>query len=163
PVRLRVEDDAPVDAWLRAVQERLVALRDHEHSPLARIQRIHQEASGRPAGEPLFESLVAFENYPRDGGIWRRLGGLVVRDLESHERTHFPLVLAALPGERLYLELAWAPEAFEPGVPERLLDHLETVLGALAEEPGDGDRTVGSLPLLGSDDARRVLLDWSGA
>ncbi|HSL83617.1 MAG TPA: condensation domain-containing protein, partial [Thermoanaerobaculia bacterium] len=58
PVRVRIDEEEPVAPWLRRLQGRLAELREHEHSPLARVHRW----SGVEPGEPLFESLVAFEN-----------------------------------------------------------------------------------------------------
>ncbi|HEU0079335.1 MAG TPA: condensation domain-containing protein, partial [Longimicrobiaceae bacterium] len=60
PLRARVSPGERVEPWLRALQERGAALREHQHTPLTEVQRW----SGVPAGTPLFESLLVFENYP---------------------------------------------------------------------------------------------------
>ena len=48
-----------VAQWAQAVQAQNLALRDHEHMPLAEVQRL----AGRN-GEALFDTLLVFENYP---------------------------------------------------------------------------------------------------
>src|SRR6185295_7256991 len=51
PVRLALSRQ-PLDRWLARLQERQLALRLHEWTPLGRIHA----ASEIPSGEPLFES-----------------------------------------------------------------------------------------------------------
>jgi amino acid adenylation domain-containing protein/non-ribosomal peptide synthase protein (TIGR01720 family) len=156
PVRVRLAEDEPLVPWLRRLQERLVELREHEHSPLARVHRWSDVAPG----EPLFESLIAFENYPRDPGVFQRVGGLAVRDLASFDQTNYPLNVAVVPGEELLLEVTYAPESFEPGAPERLLDRVAALLSAMAAAP---EGRVGDLPVMTPEEERRILLEWSGA
>jgi len=55
-----------------------------ESTPLSEVQKW----SDVPLGEPLFESLLVFENYPLGKG--ERKGSLAIRDLESSERTNYP-------------------------------------------------------------------------
>ena len=60
PVRVRVERDAPVVSWLRELQAQQVELRQYEYSPLVQIQKW----SDVLPGQPLFQSISVFENYP---------------------------------------------------------------------------------------------------
>ncbi|MFP3518941.1 condensation domain-containing protein, partial [Pseudomonas sp. SIMBA_077] len=48
-----------VSDWLQAVQERNLALRDFEHTPLYDVQRW-----AGLGGEALFDNILVFENYP---------------------------------------------------------------------------------------------------
>jgi hypothetical protein len=59
PVRVRVPGAMPVLSWLQALRAQQTAVRDYEHTPLAKIQTW----SDIPPGAPLFESLMIFEKH----------------------------------------------------------------------------------------------------
>ncbi|MGW7793969.1 condensation domain-containing protein, partial [Streptomyces tricolor] len=61
PTRVRVPD-GPVLPWLRGLQDRQSDARRFDFLALPRIQAV----SDVPSGEPLFDSMVVFENYPVD-------------------------------------------------------------------------------------------------
>jgi amino acid adenylation domain-containing protein len=159
PVRARIEERAELRAWLGKLQAQLLELRRFEHSPLARVQRW----SGVRHGEPLFQTLVAFENYPRDAALLRGAAGgararFEVRDLETFERTNYPLTLAVVPLDGLQLRLTFDRRGHAPDAAERLLRHLGTLLEGMA---GGLDRPLEDLPLLSEGDLRR-LCGWQG-
>ncbi|HEV7518677.1 MAG TPA: amino acid adenylation domain-containing protein, partial [Thermoanaerobaculia bacterium] len=58
PARVRVDRRARLGAWLAEIQERQAEARQHEHSPLAQVQQWSEVGDG----QPLFESILAFEN-----------------------------------------------------------------------------------------------------
>src|SRR5262249_4663587 len=96
PVRLRLDPSAPVGDWLKAFQARQAEGRRFDFLPLPQVQSL----SAVPHGLPLFDSLVAFENYPVDDALRRSLS-FDVRDVRSYEFTNYPLTLVAMPGRRL--------------------------------------------------------------
>ncbi|HEX7240472.1 MAG TPA: condensation domain-containing protein, partial [Longimicrobiaceae bacterium] len=150
PVRVRVDGAATLREWLQRLQTEQVEAREHEYAPLAEIQRW----SGVPAGEPLFESLVAFENYPLGTGTGEGAGELRLSVSRSVQENGFPLVLTAIPGDRLALELRHDPGRVAPETARELARHLETVLEGMA---GDAGRRLAQLSLLGDDERARVL------
>jgi hypothetical protein len=62
PVRVRVSPEASLLRFLKELQEQQVEMRQYEYSPLVQIHGW----SEAPRGLPLFESILIFENYPRD-------------------------------------------------------------------------------------------------
>ena len=74
PVRVRVPRHEPVLAWLQELHRQFVELRQYEASPLVDVQGWSEV----PRGQPLFESLLVFENYPIDR-VLPRGGRLSVR------------------------------------------------------------------------------------
>jgi len=154
PVRVRIEERDPLAVWLRRLQERLLELRGFEHSPLAEVQKWSEV---RP-GEPLFQTLVAYENYPRDASLQQGLDGLEVRDLDIFERTNYPLNLSIVPLEGLQLRLSWDRRRYDLETAERLLGHFRTLLDGMVSGL---DRPLEELSLL--DDAERLLVEWNGA
>jgi hypothetical protein len=99
PARAWVEDAAPLAPWLRKLQERQLAWREHEHTPLALVQRW----SDVPAGSPLFETLYVFENYPSAGD--GADGGLGIGDVRGHESTNYPVTLLLTAADHIDLRL----------------------------------------------------------
>src|SRR4030088_2758256 len=62
PPRLAVPPGQTIADWLHAVQARQTELIEHQYSPLSDVQR----CSELPAGTALFDSIMAFENYPAE-------------------------------------------------------------------------------------------------
>jgi amino acid adenylation domain-containing protein len=138
PVRANVDPAAPFLPWLGSLQAQLLASRQHEHTPLMEIQG----CSEVPRGTPLFETLVAFENYPVDRSV-RRTGSLAVRDVQFLEKYQRGLGLVAAPGPALTLRLQYDPERFAGSAMGRLGAHLRHLLEAVVANPGCSIATLG--------------------
>ena len=145
PARVIIEWNAPVAAWLRTVQHRLLACREFEWTALV----VARACAPVPAGTSLFDSLVVVENYP---GLSKDPGGAA-----SPEWTNYPLTLSVIPGDCLALEITHAT-AIDPGQVDGLLGQLASFLEGLAEEP---DRAVAAVPLQREADERRQLVEWN--
>ena len=153
PVRLAADPQAPVDGWLAGVQERLLEVRQHETAALAQVQR----ASEVPPGEPLFHSLVAFENYPIDESLGEGAQELTVTEVTMADRADYPLSLAVMPSRRaggLALRLAYDRRT-DAATVHRLLRHVERLLGAFAAGSG---RLLGDLPTLSAAERHQIAL-----
>ncbi len=142
PVRVRLPPQLPVISWLQALQAEQLEARDFEYAPLLRIQRWSQV----PAGTPLFESLVVFENYPLDQSLSHSVPGLEVRDVRALEIDHFPLTLTSSPGEQLPLLLSYDRTRFSDGDAQRLLTQLAQLLERLSEGPATLDALLRRAP-----------------
>ncbi len=105
PVRLAVGSGETLLAWLREAQRRQAELRQFEHAPLAQIQAWSEV----PGGAPLFETLLVFENYPREESIREHGAALGVVEVRAIEQVHYPLSVTAVPGAELRLELRARP------------------------------------------------------
>src|SRR5581483_3085972 len=60
PVRVQVCAEQRLIPWLQQLQEQQAEARQYEYSPLTQVQGWSEV----PRGQPLFESLLVFENYP---------------------------------------------------------------------------------------------------
>jgi amino acid adenylation domain-containing protein len=148
PVRLRLDSGAPGGSWLEEHQRRQVAARRFEHSSLVEIHRW----SGVPREAPLFESIVAFVNYPAVApGLWRR-------QRWSPQRIGYPLFLLVRPDRRLYLELTYDRRRFGNAAAARMLGQLRTALEGLSTVPGE---TLTEVPLLAAGERHQLLVEWN--
>ena len=157
PVRLVADPVARLDAWLASVQKSLLELRQHETAALAQVQR----ASEVPPGEPLFQSLVAFENYPVDESLGEGADELAVTEVTVSDRTDYPLSLAVLPGRRAQSELSLRmahDRRTDATTVRRLLIHVERLLGAFTAAP---DQLLGELPTLSATEYHQLVLEWN--
>ena len=155
PVRVKVDPQATLLPWLRALQEDLVALRQYEYSFLLDVQKW----SDIPPGTPLFENLLVFENVGRGSSDLDLGPGVrVVGTRSVGSRTNYPLTVLAMPGRRLVLRATSENARFSREVLTQILRHLARLLEAMPEEP---ERRLGSLPLLVESERRQLLIEWN--
>ncbi|MEU0032371.1 AMP-binding protein, partial [Streptomyces sp. NPDC006335] len=161
PARIKVDPGQTVPQWLTAVQAEQMRGRRFEHTPLTEIQACSQV----PAGQPLFETLFIFENYPAPG--WNGgqsspdTGGLRAGTVfHGRPQGNYPLTVAAGigPGPELSIRLDYERNRFDPAEMERMAGHLATVLEAIATST---DQKVAELPLLTAAERVRLTADWN--
>ncbi|HVG07740.1 MAG TPA: amino acid adenylation domain-containing protein, partial [Thermoanaerobaculia bacterium] len=157
PVRALIPEDEPASAWLARLQADQIGLRQYQWTPLTRVQALSEV----PAGEPLFASLLAFENYPVDPSVSAQMAELRIVDVALSERTNYPLTLTVVARGDLSVRMTADPR-FEPATVERLLGHLGNLLKALAADPDAGPgRPPRELPMLSEGERRQLLVDWN--
>ncbi|MEV1177007.1 amino acid adenylation domain-containing protein, partial [Nonomuraea sp. NPDC049784] len=154
PLRARIDQDAKLLPWLEELQAEQIQARRHEHTPLVRIQA----CSDVPAGQPLFNSLLLFENYPSgefdDQVEAAGADGLLISDGVAAEQVNYPLTIIAAHGPSLALGVAYDRAHLTHDSAGRLLAHLSTLLTAVAADP---DRRVAELPILGPAERELVV------
>lgn len=99
PLRVDVDPEAALVPWLKAIQQRQLAVRRFEFSPLAAVQRWSEVADG----QALFESILVFENYPESDALVPEGGAIEVHDLRFDEQSNYPLALLCVPARQLRL------------------------------------------------------------
>jgi amino acid adenylation domain-containing protein/non-ribosomal peptide synthase protein (TIGR01720 family) len=155
PVRAAIPIGATLVEWLRALQERQAEARELEHSPLAQVQGW----SEIPRGQALFESLLAFENYPMDDTVQGEGDGprLRIVEVDLPEATNYPLSLMAAPGPRLLLRLVWHRSRFDPATIDRRLRHLATLLEGFVEHGA----LLADVPMLAAAERHQLRVEWN--
>ncbi|NBM15846.1 non-ribosomal peptide synthetase [Streptomyces sp. GC420] len=152
PVRFRIREDEPLIEALARFQDEQAPLLDHQHLGLAEIQR----DSGLGT---LFDTAVAFENYPVDEEtLGAPAAGLRLAGVLGTDATHYTVNLVVLPGERLTLNLDHRPDVLDPSAARGLAGALRRLLTAVAERPV---LPVGEAELLSGEERHRVLREWN--
>ncbi|WKB55455.1 non-ribosomal peptide synthetase [Eleftheria terrae] len=131
PLMLRPRREQPVGDWLRELLATNLEMRQHEHASLGAIQGW----LGR-AGQPLYDTLVVFENYPIDAAVSGGAGAaLPLSQVASHGALGVPLALIVVPaGTALTLSLEYARAALPADFVADLLRQLAATLTALVQD-----------------------------
>ncbi|ATQ76400.1 hypothetical protein CR152_19100 [Massilia violaceinigra] len=156
PLRVAVEEDQPVVAWLQQVQAHNLEIRQFEHTPLVDIQGWSDFARG----ESLFDSILVYENAPVDEKLLR--GELAVKfdSMDHSVHTHYGLTAVVLPGERVGMRLSYDTRRFASDAVARMLGHMrELLLGMLAQPQSP----LSAIEMLTADERNTLLRDWNAS
>ncbi|WP_157722062.1 non-ribosomal peptide synthase/polyketide synthase [Tumebacillus avium] len=135
PVRSQLTAASDVLSSLQALQARQAEVRDFEYTPLSLVQAW----SGLPHDQPLFHSILVFENYPMDQELAEDVGAagsLQITEMGTGELSHYPLTIGVAPGKQLAVKIAYDRLRYEDRTIELLHGHLMTVLSDLLARPG---------------------------
>lgn len=122
PVRIRLRSGEPVGELLGRIQAEQQRLLPCQHVRLAEVQRLAE------AGE-LFDTLLAFENFPQDGEY---AGGMRLTGM--HASSHYPMSVAVTEGERMRLRFAHRPERLDRAGAEALARRMTEAIERLSTD-----------------------------
>ncbi|MGN6150506.1 MAG: condensation domain-containing protein, partial [Lysobacteraceae bacterium] len=140
PVRMEFTADVEVVSWLQQLHRESVEREAFAYLPLLDIQAL----SDLPRGQPLFETLLAFNNLPEPDAASTDQE-LRVEAMQGDEQTNYGLTLSAQLLEDLSFRLTYRTDRYASATLETLLGHLREILAGIANGHG---RTVSQLPLL---------------
>ena len=66
--------------------------------------------------DQLFDTLLAFENYPIDPDALLSVNGLAITEFTNREYNHYPLAVQVVPGSELGLRVEYDGDVFDVGV-----------------------------------------------
>lgn len=130
PTRVNVDATSEIDDWLDTVQRNNVDARHHGHLPLVDIHRL----TNVPTAQPLFDSIVVIENYPRVDPDAH--AALQLSDLGLVAHSNYSIALLVHPGDELQLELIYERSVVSDDVAERLVRHVGQTLTSLSQGTG---------------------------
>lgn len=151
PIRLTIQNDLSSADWVRHVQVKLAEARSHDYLSLTELRGY----TDLNQGEPLFETLTVFENYPSVSGSTDD-GRLSVEIADGFEKTSCPISLMGFPGDEIALRILYDGHRFESADIERLLGHLSQILYAFADFP---DQILADLTYLCQDEIN-LIQSW---
>ncbi|HVI46052.1 MAG TPA: non-ribosomal peptide synthase/polyketide synthase [Chitinophaga sp.] len=122
PLRLKMEGDADIAAWLTAIQQQQFRSREYEHTPL------HTVKKWAGIQEELFDSLLVFENYPVDKVISSDHWKLKVTDIVLKEQTNYPLTIIITSSGNINITFSYNSTLLEDAFVERIAGHFREVL-----------------------------------
>ena len=157
PVRVRVKEEEVFATWLENLQVELAEFREYEHTALRSIQEWVQI----PKGTPLYECIVVNTNTlgTRSGEGAAQPQGMARRAMASSVQQNVPLHLdMETVGADLLFKMTYDARRFEGASITRLMEHLESILESIAENP---ERRVADLQLMTARERQQILADWN--
>lgn len=159
PVRARPSASVSVRSYLKDLQEQQLRAREHEQSQLVDIRA----ACALPGDQPLFESILVFQNASLGSDDPFRRMGLESSDFRQLEQSSYPLTVVAEDfgaGGPLDVLMAYSERRFPAEQISRLLGHFSTLLDNLARSP---DAPLGRVGMLPDSERRTLLHDWNAS
>ncbi len=153
PFRAIVNPDGQLVPWLQDLQARFLEAREYEHTPLVDVQGWSESG-----GIALFESILAFENYPVDQALKTSSGDFQISNVGVIDPTHYPLTLEIIPGDPITMTLSYRTDQYQAHIMERLLAQLETLLMGMTEQP---KARLCQVSCLTTPERHTVLHEWN--
>jgi amino acid adenylation domain-containing protein len=154
PLRVQVLGEMPLLQWLKELRSQWISLRDYEHTPLSEIGRW----SDIPTGQPLFESILVFENYRLNSKLREQGGKWANREFRLLERTNYPLTVAGYLESEFLLQIEYDRARFDDATITRMLGHIKTLLEGMVTNPG---QCLQELPILTAAERHQLLMEWN--
>ena len=150
PMRVNAASGLALIDWLKAIQEQASELTAYEYFSLETLHRF----TGLPAGVPLFESIVVFENFPAGETDME----FEITDVTLRDETDIPLNLVIRAMDTIQFELQYDADRYSEAAASLLLEQLKMMIDHVATHPEDAVTTP---DLLGADERERVLYEWN--
>ncbi len=153
PLRTQLRFDAPVIDWLQSLQQQQLELQKYEYSSLLDIHRW----SEIPPDEPLFQSLLVFENLPVTARHERDNSIAIRGDRSYGSATGYPITLLATPAANLHLQIVYDSARFDAETVQRMLAHLQTIIEGIIARP---HQKLSDVPMLTASE-ERLFEQWN--
>ena len=154
PTRIKIEPHATLVSWLKQLQAEQFEARQYEYSPLVQVQRWSEV----PRTQPLFEYLMAFENFPMNASATSLAGHLQLETVQSFEQNSYPLALVIMPYDEMLLTFSYSPARFAKPVVAQMLNDFQTLLQSIVDDPG---QRLAELMRLNEPELLRLLSEWN--
>lgn len=132
PLRVEIDPETPLLAWLRRLEDRRNAAGPHAHQALSQIR----DWSGLPSGVPLFHSRLTVESLPPSLGEGAHGEITEIGWVEASPEPLAICVRPMRPGAELAVEAVYDRSRFEEAEIASLQDRLCEILEGFAADPG---------------------------
>ncbi|BAT56844.1 amino acid adenylation domain protein (plasmid) [Nostoc sp. NIES-3756] len=153
PVRVKINPQELLIPWLKQLQTQQNEVRKYEYTPLVEIQK----CSEITAGQPLFETILNFQNYPINSYL-QPIDNIQVSNINSFIHPHYPLNISVQVDTELLLEIFYDRHRFNEDAIARMLGHLQTLLLGMVANP---QQRLMELPLLTATERYQLLEEWN--
>lgn len=142
-------EEAGVVEWLQALQQHQQRSREYQYTALSNIQQWNMLPGD------LFDSLLAFANYPASGNQDAGKQQLQIRELQVAEHTNYPFSISIETSPRLSILFSYNTAMIAPAYVRRIRGHFEQVLEQLLQAAPA--TSLGSIELTTPAERRELL------
>ncbi len=139
-------------------QAKATALEAYAHQDIPFEMLVEQLQPQRDLSHsPLFQVMLVLQNAPHQA---LELPDLTITPMPADTGTaKFDFSLVAMEGnDGMQLSVEYNTDLFDASTMERLLDHLQTLLSAVATDP---DMRLADYPLMSGEQLHRLLVEWN--
>jgi len=150
PLRIKFKKIFSVIDLLKEIQNTLSNITEYHYTPLSKLL----EWINVPHEEFLFNSIVAFENYPIDN----ELELFKFKDIKIIDPTHYPLTCSIFPGDQTIIKISYNRNMIDGGVIENLLKHVFSIITETLNNPL---KSVFQIDILTKLEKRQIIFDFN--
>ena len=131
PIYFQIDIEQPFLSWLQNLQNKLVAARDYEYTPLTEIHGWSEV----PRNLSLFESIVVIENFPLSQFVQEGEINSKIQYTQLYYRNNYPLNLVVYPNEELLIAFSYDSRKFETDTITGILQDIELFFQQMITNP----------------------------
>lgn len=150
PVRIKIESKQLVQVWLKELYEKQLERDQYTYCSLSDIQKW----SNIPNGQPLFDSIIAFENYPMDAALGSLLKDVELKDVHFPEPTNYPITLFVIPGKSMSAKISFNKNSFDKETITQLLSHYATIINEIINK---SNQAVSTILMIDAEEKKQLL------
>ena len=154
PVRVYINPEEYLLPWLKQLQTQQNEILQYQYCPLIEIQKW----SDIPKGQPLFESILNFQNYPINFSTEKQVDNLKISDIRNFTHPHYPLNISFEVDQELSIEIFHNNRRFDSDTITRMLGHLQMLLSGIVANPG---QRIVDIPILTAKELHQQLVEWN--
>ncbi|HLP59195.1 MAG TPA: condensation domain-containing protein, partial [Candidatus Deferrimicrobium sp.] len=107
---------------------------------------------------PLFDTIVAIENYPLDKRLLPGGSLLSIHSFSMVEATHYDLSVGIAPFNEIEINFSYKPECFDKDDIKNLAGHFKRIIQNMIETP---EAAVSQLEMISIEEKNRVLYEFN--
>jgi amino acid adenylation domain-containing protein len=157
-LRLHVDGRRSFDDMLKLTRETILDAYSHQDLPFERLTDL-QAAQRDSSYSPFFQTMLILQNAPLTGVALPGVRGRI--DDAERAVSIYDLSLNVIERNgNMFAYLEYKTELFDDATIRRMSQHFIQLLEAVA---ADSSTSIDALPMLGKDERRQLLDEWSGA
>lgn len=154
PVRVKMARSMKVTDWLKSLQLEQVKSREYDFCSLVDIYSYSQ----LPAGTQMFDTILAFENYP-NGSKGKSKSSIEIQNIKFFEKGEFPISVAVSPSsDSITVKLSYDSNLFND---YKITNLLNLIKMTISEIVNDETKLFKQLPVLASEEKQLIVNEWN--
>ncbi|MCW3114934.1 MAG: Nonribosomal peptide synthetase, partial [Segetibacter sp.] len=152
PMHSYFQEEQRIVDWLQNLQNQQVSTRQYQHTPLQVVQGwlgIQGE---------LFDSILAFENYPVSKVVNSKTWAVEVDNLDIHYQTNYPLTILIGGTDEIEVVFSYNSKLLQDTYVEKIRGHFENVLLQIIR---NGRGKLSDIRILSQNEEHQLLVEFN--